>query len=51
MLNASPDGIMIIDMKGIIAEVSGIGLELLGVENGDELIGKHFFRFVPTEEK
>ena len=51
MLNASPDGIMIIDMKGIIAEVSGIGLELLGVENRDELIGKHFFRFVPTEEK
>jgi PAS domain S-box-containing protein len=51
MLNASPDGIMIIDLKGIIAEVSGIGLELLGVENGDELIGKHFFRFVPTEEK
>jgi len=51
MLNASPDGIMIIDLKGIIAEVSGIGIELLGAENRDELIGKHFYRFVPTEEK
>jgi len=51
MLNASPDGITLIDMKGIIIEVSEIGLELLGVENTDELIGKHFFRFVPTDEK
>ena len=51
MLNASPDGIMIIDLKGIITEVSGIGLELLGAENRDELIGKLFFRFVPTEGK
>ena len=51
MLNAFPDGIMIIDLKGIITEVSGIGLELLGAENRDELIGKLFFRFVPTEGK
>jgi len=51
MLNASPDGIMIIDLKGIIAEASEIGLELLGVENRNELIGKHFFKYVPTDEK
>jgi PAS domain S-box-containing protein len=51
MLNASPDGILIIDMKGIITEVSEIGLELLGADNRGELIGKHFIRFVPHEEK
>jgi len=51
MLNASPDGILIIDLKGIITEVSEIGLELLGADNRGELIGKHFIRFVPHEEK
>lgn len=51
MLNASPDGILLIDLKGIITEVSEIGLELLGVENKNELIGKHFLRFLPCEKK
>jgi len=51
MLNASPNGIMIINKKGIIVEVSEIGIELLGFENRDELIGKHFFKYVPTDEK
>ncbi len=51
MLNASPDGILLIDLKGIITEVSEIGLELLGADNRDELIAQHFLRFVPSEEK
>jgi PAS domain S-box-containing protein len=51
LLNASPDGILIINLKGVITEVSEIGLELLGAENRDELIGQYFFRFVPIEEK
>ena len=51
MLNACPNGIMIINKKGIIVEVSEIGIELLGFENRDELIGKHFFKYVPTDEK
>jgi len=51
MLNASPDGILLIDLKGIITEISEIGLELLSTENKNELIGKHFFRFIPPEEQ
>ncbi len=51
MLNASPDGILIINLKGAITEISEIGLELLGTGNRDELIGKHFLRFVHHEEK
>jgi len=50
MLNASPDGILLIDLKGIIREVSEIGLELLGFENKVELVGKHFARSMPSEE-
>ena len=51
MLNASPDGILLINLKGIIVEVSVIGLELLSIDNRDELVDQHFFRFVPSEEK
>jgi len=51
MLNASPDGILLIDLKGFITEVSEIGLELLGADNRSELIGKHFLKFIPPEEK
>jgi len=51
MLNASPDGIILIDLKGFITEVSAIGLELLGVDNRNELIADHFLRLIPSEEK
>jgi PAS domain S-box-containing protein len=51
MLNASPDCILLIDLKGIITEASEIGVELLGFENRGELIGKRITQFVPSEEK
>ena len=51
MLNASPDGIFIIDLKGIITDVSVIGMEMYGSRNAAEMIGKHFLRFIPREEK
>ncbi len=51
MLNASPDGIFLIDFNGRITDVSEIGIELLGFDNKNDLIGKHFFRFVPYEGK
>ncbi len=51
MLTASPDGIFITNLKGIIIDVSEIGLELFGSDNKNDLVGKHFLRFVPTEEK
>lgn len=50
-LNASPDGILFIDIKGIITDISEIGLELFGAYTKDDLVGKHFFRFLPPEEK
>jgi histidine kinase len=51
MLNASPDGIFLVSLKGIITEASEIGLELMEADNKAELIGQHFFRMVPPEEK
>jgi len=50
MLNASPDGILLIDLQGIITEVSEIGLELFDADNRDDLVGKNFYRFIPLEE-
>ncbi|MEI7983008.1 MAG: PAS domain S-box protein, partial [Bacteroidota bacterium] len=51
LLNASPDGIFLIDLKGIITEVSEIGVELLGADSRNELVGEDVFRFVPSDEK
>lgn len=50
LLNSSPDGIVLIDLEGIITEVSEIGLELLGFATRDELFGHDFFSFVPSDE-
>ncbi len=51
ILNASPDGILLINMKGVITEVSEIGLELLGAENRNDVVGKAFSKFVSSDEK
>jgi PAS domain S-box-containing protein len=51
ILNSSPDGVFLIDLEGIITEVSEIGIELFGVDNRNELLGKHIMRFVPSDEK
>ncbi len=51
LLNASPDGILLINMKGVITEVSEIGLELFGTNTKDDLVGKKIFRFIPFDEK
>jgi PAS domain S-box-containing protein len=50
MLNASPDGIILIDVKGVIKEVSEIGLQLFGSETPDEMIGRKISHFVRSEE-
>ncbi len=47
LLNASPEGIIIVDPKGIITDVSEIGIELYGSDSKDEMLGKHIYRFVP----
>lgn len=51
ILNSSPDGVFLINLKGIIIEVSEIGVELLGADKRFELIGKHVLNFVPSVEK
>ncbi|MEI6277297.1 MAG: PAS domain S-box protein [Prolixibacteraceae bacterium] len=51
ILNSSPDGILLIDMKGVITEVSEIGIELFGADSRDDLLGKDFYQFVPVDEK
>jgi PAS domain S-box-containing protein len=51
ILNASPDSILLTDLKGIITGVSEIGLELFGANTRDDLVGKKFFSFAPSEEK
>ncbi len=48
LLNASPEGIIIVDTKGKITDVSEIGLELYGSDSPDEMIGKHILRFAPS---
>jgi PAS domain S-box-containing protein len=51
MLNASPDGIFLIGLNGIISEISDIGIELLNANNKVEIIGNNFSHFVPSHEK
>ena len=50
MLNSSPDGILLIDLNGIITEISDIGLELFGADFKNDLVGKYFNLFVPPDE-
>jgi PAS domain S-box-containing protein len=51
MLNASPDGILLIDLNGIITEISEIGMEIFGAATRGDLVGKSVMRFVPSQEK
>ena len=51
MLNASPDGIFLIDFNGRITDVSEIGVELLGFDKKEDIIGKHFYCFVSSNSK
>jgi PAS domain S-box-containing protein len=50
MLNASPDGIILIDVKGVVKEVSEKGLELFGAETLGEMVGKNISHFLRAEE-
>jgi PAS domain S-box-containing protein len=47
VINASPEGIIIVDMRGIITDVSEIGLEMYGASSQKELTGKHILRIMP----
>ncbi len=51
VINASPEGIIIVDTKGIITDVSEIGLEMYGASSQNELTGKHILRIMPAALK
>ncbi|MGV8138200.1 MAG: PAS domain S-box protein [Mangrovibacterium sp.] len=51
LLDASPEGILIINLSGHISEVSGITPEIFGMESKQELIGRHFLYFVHKESR
>ncbi len=51
LLNASPDGIFITDLDGIITDVSGISLELLGFTKENDVMGRSFYDFVTADER
>ena len=50
MLNASPDAMVLINLKGIITEISEIGIPLFGENSRDDMIGKDVFQFVSADE-
>lgn len=49
LLEATREGIIIIDRKGRITEVSNIALEILKASKKEELTGKRFLEFFPAE--
>jgi PAS domain S-box-containing protein len=49
ILNASPDGILLFDLNGIITEVSEIGFELFGVSDSNDMVGKNILQFVHSD--
>lgn len=51
MLNASPSGIIIMNTKGQITEISDIILEIFGIENKAEFMGAHFHQLFPAREE
>ncbi|OFY16149.1 MAG: hypothetical protein A2X11_07620, partial [Bacteroidetes bacterium GWE2_42_24] len=51
MLNASPDGILLIDLQGTITEVSEIGFEIFDADQRNDLVGKNFHQFIPSDER
>ena len=46
MINASPDGVVLIDLSGKIKEVSERGIELFGANNREDILGKQIDGFI-----
>lgn len=51
LLKTSPDGIIIIDLEGIITEASNIAIELFGNNISKNIEGIHFKQFIPKVSK
>ncbi|MBB3188222.1 PAS domain S-box protein [Microbacter margulisiae] len=50
LLNASPEGIVILDMQHKIVEMSDIVLEIFGIPNKNDFVGENVFSFIPDKE-
>jgi PAS domain S-box-containing protein len=50
MLNASPDGILLIGMNGAIIEISELGMELFGAVPRKTILGRQLSEFIPEDE-
>jgi PAS domain S-box-containing protein len=50
LLDSSPDGVFLISLDQIITEVSEIGVELLGAQSREELIGKSISQFILPDD-
>jgi PAS domain S-box-containing protein len=50
LLNASPEGIVILDGKSRITELSAMTLAIFGISNKQEFIGQHLRILFPREE-
>lgn len=51
MINASPDGVVLIDLSGKIKEASEIGIKLFGADTREDILGKHIDNFVADNAK
>lgn len=49
LLSASPQGIVILDMKRIITNISDITVEIFGAGSVNDFIGKDFFSMIPAK--
>ncbi len=49
LLSASPQGIVILDMKRIITNISDITVEIFGAGSINDFIGKDFFSMIPVK--
>ncbi|GEM_PF-1187727 len=49
IINTSPDGIAVVDMNGIVKELSLKTPEMCGYSSVDEMIGRNYFEFVAPE--
>lgn len=50
LLSASPQGIVILDMKKMIISISNITVEIFGASSVSDFIGKDFFSIIPNKE-
>jgi histidine kinase len=51
MLNASPEGIIIMDTYGSVREISNVAAEIFGLSNKEDFLGNNIITLFPPEEQ